>query len=1601
MTDNTREVQLKATMDATGVRAGVEQAKTALGDLSSAAQREGSKAGAGIEQVAQGAERSAAASERALGRMEAQIRRLSAEYKAAAEGTGKAGAILNQAIAQGLDVSRLQPGIDKLRELERAATSNLGNIGVSAAQTAAALRQVPAQFTDIATSLAAGQAPLTVFLQQGGQLKDAFGGAGAAARALGGYILGLINPLTVAAAAAGVLAFAYKQGSDEGQAFTRSLILSGNQAGLTAATLQDLARAQSAVVGTQGEAADVLAKLAGTGRVSAQVIEAAAEALVRFSRAGGSVDDTVKKFERLGKEPLKAVIELNDAENFLTVSVYKQIKALEDQGRTLEAANLAQQTYAATLNSRAQQIEQNLGSIERGWLTVKDAAKAAWDAMLNVGRPQSKAALDQQIESLERQQRVLTQGNAAQKTQAVLIGEQVSALRQQRDALAEVEGQLKRAAAAAQTRAAETDKAIKADKDAEKASKAMNGELERQRKLIAELAGLSGDFAQDWDELSKLYKQGKLSLEQLLDAQAKLLAKQPAIRDAAKAEADAQKQVADAMARGNELYLKKIEALQQNADAVGKQVQKLRDEEEALGLSAALNISLAQAIEQVIIKRLQEQQVAAKGDQPTIDAIQREIDARRELITLIGNKDARDAAKKAAEEAARDWQRVSDQIGQGLTDSLFRAFEAGRGFFDTLWKGIVNTFKTTALKLVIQGADGKSGIVGSALNAIGVPGFSSGGLGGLASIGSSLSSLSGTLSGLLGGSGAGLGLDFVNSSIGQALGLSSTQTIGGNLIAGPTALGNSVLGSAGSVVGYAGALYNLSQGKYGAAAGAGIGTFFGGPIGAAIGSAIGSAVDKIFSGGAGTPHMGADYVSTATGGYRPGANEVGIFSAGASVNQNRSQAVEDTLKVLTGTGAGLLNSLATAFGKQANYAVGGYFAADGRDPAQANTRITAGGQTISSTATRYGVSDAKEGINAFTTELAGQVRSALAAMDIPEWAKSQLNGLANSAGFEELANAVQQITVTKQALEQLGAVMPQLSNLTGTAVEGLLKAVGGIDNLRAAASSYYDNFYTDAEKTASATAALTKELAAFGLSVPASREAYRALVEAQDLNTEAGRAAYAELLKLSPAFAALVPATVQLGEAADTSAEAMRQAAAKMAEAGRKVLADLADTQGSLQVDLLRAQGEVEQAAALERQRAISKLTEGLSAQDAAAAVAAYDFNQALRQQIDALIAAKTAAQQAADAETQRAAAAAQAEAARIAAVGQERTSLETRLLQLQGNTVELRNRDLASIDATNRAILENIFALEDQHAAQRAAAQAAQEAEQAARALEAAQQAAADAEARRVQSIANERDSLITRLLQAQGNTQALRERELANVDATNRDILAQIFAMEDQRAAQQAAAQAAQEAAAAAAEAARQAEQLRQAWQSVTDGIYGEVKRIRGLTGGSAQQSLAGAQSQFAITTAQARAGDQEAAKLLPGLSQTLLQLAEANATNLVDLQRIRAQIAASLEQTGASLVARFGLTLPKFAVGTNYVPRDMAAIVHEGEAIVPRAFNPAANGVGGSASSSALLDEVAGLREDARAQALAVVKLQTEIARLLKTWDGGGIPEQRSTT
>lgn len=202
-------------------------------------------------------------------------------------------------------------------------------------------------------------------------------------------------------------------------------------------------------------------------------------------------------------------------------------------------------------------------------------------------------------------------------------------------------------------------------------------------------------------------------------------------------------------------------------------------------------------------------------------------------------------------------------------------------------------------------------------------------------------------------------------------------------------------------------------------------------------------------------------------------------------------------------------------------------------------------------------------------------------------------------------------------------------------------------------------------------------------------------------------------------------------------------------------------------------------------------------------------------------------------------------------------------------------------------------------------------------------------------------------------------------------------------------AAARAAEDQARAAADAARD---ILAAWQNLGNSIIAEIKRIRGLVTGDTGKSYAKAQADFTIATAKARAGDQKAAEALPALSQSLLDIAEGYASTSIDLQRIRAATAASLEGTLASIQRKQGITVPAFASGGNYAG-GVALVGESGPELINFARPGFVHTSAQTASligNDALIAEVAALREEVvmlRAETRATVSHTSKTARLLE--------------
>lgn len=279
--------------------------------------------------------------------------------------------------------------------------------GNSAKQDAAALRGLPAQFTDVVVSLQGGQAPLTVLLQQGGQVKDMFGGILPAIKAVGGALLGLVTAWTVAAAAIAGVGYAFYAANAEITEFNKAAAISNNFSGVTTEAFQRLQKSVSGVVGTMSLAAETLTLLERSGKVTADQFEAISVAAIKFSRATGTaVSQIVDDFASLSKDPTQAVVNLDEKYKFLTGSIYLQIAALQKQGDALAATTLAQSETVKGVEALADNILPRLSYVERAWKNITDAVKGARDAVIEFGR-ESANPVQAELDSVNKRLEVL------------------------------------------------------------------------------------------------------------------------------------------------------------------------------------------------------------------------------------------------------------------------------------------------------------------------------------------------------------------------------------------------------------------------------------------------------------------------------------------------------------------------------------------------------------------------------------------------------------------------------------------------------------------------------------------------------------------------------------------------------------------------------------------------------------------------------------------------------------------------------------------------------------------------------------------------------------------------------------------------------------------------------------------------------------------------------------------------------------------------------------------------------------------------------------------------------------------------------------------
>lgn len=387
--------------DVRGVTDGVTEAKLSIRSLADTAESQGRRAGAGLDKVGTSAGKAATEVEKAAAKQERATRSIinSVEREIAAReagGRNTAGYFEMLAKQRGADVTAVQ----KVTAALKAQESQLKLNNITVGQYNNAMRMAPAQFTDIVTQLAGGQNPLMIAIQQGGQLRDSFGGFGNMMKGMLSFISPLKLGIAGFAGGVGALAYAMYQGAEESRAYEKALILTGNQAGTTAGQLQQVAAEVGSATGGYAEAREAVIALASSGKVGAEDFSQFAQSIVLQSQATGqSVDDLAAKYVEIAKDPLKAVVELSGVYRTLTADVYAQVKALKDQGLEQEAVTLVMKKYSDESAAMAERVSENLGWIERSWNGVTKSAAAAWDIMKDIGR---ESTAEQKIEGLDK-----------------------------------------------------------------------------------------------------------------------------------------------------------------------------------------------------------------------------------------------------------------------------------------------------------------------------------------------------------------------------------------------------------------------------------------------------------------------------------------------------------------------------------------------------------------------------------------------------------------------------------------------------------------------------------------------------------------------------------------------------------------------------------------------------------------------------------------------------------------------------------------------------------------------------------------------------------------------------------------------------------------------------------------------------------------------------------------------------------------------------------------------------------------------------------------------------------------------------------------------
>lgn len=345
-----------------------------------------------------------------------------------ANAIGKTRSELLEMKAAQLGVSaQAAPFIQQLKAQEK----QMGLAGLTAGQYSQAMRMLPAQITDVVTSLASGMPIWLVAIQQGGQIKDSFGGISNTFKVLMSYLtparilIGGVVGTVAALAKAGYDAY------DSQRTLQKALIMTGGYAGSSATEIKSLVDeiAGSAAVATSGQILEVATAVAKTGKFTKDELKTITKATADWvATTGESSEKVIGYFEKIAKDPIKGLAELNESFNFLDKGQLTYIATLEKTKGKIEAVEYATELFAKMMKDRSDEIAESATPLEKMWIDIKQWASEAWEEVGIITLTAGNMIADVVMGVVNQIRLILAQGDKMIADFLVSVGNKTSSL---------------------------------------------------------------------------------------------------------------------------------------------------------------------------------------------------------------------------------------------------------------------------------------------------------------------------------------------------------------------------------------------------------------------------------------------------------------------------------------------------------------------------------------------------------------------------------------------------------------------------------------------------------------------------------------------------------------------------------------------------------------------------------------------------------------------------------------------------------------------------------------------------------------------------------------------------------------------------------------------------------------------------------------------------------------------------------------------------------------------------------------------------------------------------------------------------------------------